>query len=211
MFREFLVTKFPQNYPWYKKGAANLIYMAGNIRIHKRMNFLTEQDRKNLMSTVEPGDIIAVGNLRKLYSVVLRNPLTHTILYAGKNRFIHATGNGVEFTTEEHIFKKYDTLAVFRMPNETKNVTSSVIAYALDQIGKPYNFGFKESEERYFCTQLINDAYRTSGYETGLKTRDGGRIKIPLRPADFLKGNFSLVLTSENLKHIDNTLLFTQN
>jgi uncharacterized protein YycO len=206
MFRNIIVRKFPPNYPWYKKSMANLIHITGNIPIHRRENLLTSTDRKNLERVLKKGDILTVGNLRKLYSFVLRNPVTHAILYAGDDSYIHVIGHGVQYTNLDYIFDTYDTLAVFRMPERSEKIISSVIAYSEDQIGKPYNFGFKDSSETYFCSQLINDAYLASGHNTGLRTRDGNRIKIPLCPADFLQGNFSLVATSENL-HYENGAL----
>ena len=204
MFKDYFVAKFPENYPWYKKGAANFIYVAGNIVIHRRNNLLTEIDRINLEKVLKPGDVLTVGNLRRLYSVVIRKPVTHAILYLEKDKFIHVTGNGVEYTTMDYIFQTYDTFAVFRMKKHDETVIRSVLNYTKNQIGKPYNFGFRNSDEKYFCTQLINEAYQESGYKTSLKTNQDGRLKIPLSPADFLKGNFSLVLTSLNLEHSEN-------
>ena len=221
-----IITNFPKNYPLHKKIWANFIYLISGIVIHPRKNFLTKKDMLKTMLHLKKGDILLLGNLREYSATIIKSPLTHATIYIGHKKVIHALGNGITISPLHHLFTEYDTLAILRILKETKHkrkIIKQAITYAKNQLGKPYDFDFNKKHDSFFCTQLINDAYKSTSYNTNLKD-----IKKPknistkikeeitgainaLEPTDFLKGNFKLIFLSHNLKLENKKLIFSEN
>ena len=114
-----LITNFPPNYPLYKKISANCIYFLTGLTITPRNNLLSSNDLIKSLLHLRRGDIVLVGDLRRILASIIGGCFTHAILYVGRKQFIEATGNGVRYSTLNHIFTKYDTLAILRLPKHT--------------------------------------------------------------------------------------------
>lgn len=210
-----LITNFPKHYPFYKKIMANLIYFLTGIIIHPRKNLLSHKDLIKAKLVLRKGDIALLGNLRETSSIFIHGSVTHTALYMGYRKFIHAIGDGVEYVSLHHLFTEYDTMVLLRLPKKTKwrkKTIGVAIAYAKEQLGKPYDFDFTKGVDKIFCTELVNESYQHAGHNTNLRTI--GRIKTfeekilnylsnasrALRPEQFMESNFDIVFLSHNLK-----------
>jgi len=217
--RYYFIKNFPKNYPWYKKIVANIIFFITGTIIHPRKNLLTNEDIKQAKKIIKRGDIILLGNLRTALSEIINDPLTHSSIYMGGRKIIHAMGaEGVQYASYHSTFTNYDTVAVVRIPEKKRNrkeIIKKVIKYAKNQLKKPYDFEFKKGEKKFFCTKLVNNCFTDVGYDTGLssikKSKSKNffsRAKNALRPIDFIKGNFETVFLSHNLKLKNKKLTF---
>lgn len=220
MFERFkkyhIITNFPKGYPFYKKLWANLTYFLTGIIVHQRRNALTHTDLIKARLMLRKGDICLFGNLRESSSFVIRGPFTHATLYLGRKRFIHAIADGVQYTSLHHLFTEYDTLAILRLPKMIRGrrkIIRNVIRHAEAQLGKPYDFDFSPGSGKFFCTELVNYAYRKAKHDTNLKTlspfrkeRDiivkrivsASRALHPVQMAE--EGNFDVVFVSHNIE-----------
>ncbi len=210
-----LITNFPPDYSWWEKILSNLILFFLGIFIFPRSsNLLNKQDKKKISQLLKKGDILLLGNLRSTFAVFLHEPITHATLYLGLNKLIHARKNGVEFINLHYLLNYYDTAVILRLKNRSKNKQKikQAIKYARSKIGYPYNFEFKDTEQAFFCAELVNDAYLQAGYKTNLKSLEVYRNKKTniirltslkrkiLHPVGFLKGNFDIIFLSHNLE-----------
>ena len=152
------------------------------------------------------------GNLREASSLLIKGGLTHASLYIGRKKFVEAVGDGVTVNSLHHFFTEYDTMVIMRLPQDTKNRDVKIkraITHALKQVGKPYDFDFTGRANKFFCTELVNYAFKKAKHNTKLDTM--GRFKgniikklitasRALHPSDFVeRGNFDIIFMSHNL------------
>lgn len=225
IFFKETVKFFPKEYPWYKRTIAQALFLGASIVIQDRDNLLTQKDIRGARKVLQRGDILLVGNLRLLFSKLVSGPVTHSLLYIGKRRFVHATVDGVGYITYQEVANMYDTMVILRVPesHRTRTLTTKAIRFARAQVGKAYNFFLNEKELSFFCSQLVNSAYLDAGYDTQLQTRKRSDFGIDmilhprafgigaLQASDFVKGQFGIVFTSQNLSFRDNKLQFISN
>ncbi len=206
-----VIRNFPKGYSWYKKFFANFIYFWTGIVLHKRKNLLSRRDIIKARLLLRKGDILLLGNLKETSKFLFKQPLTHVALYLGRKRCIHVLGDGVQYGSLHHVFQGYDTLVILRVPKSfrgRRKIIKKAINYAKEQFGKPYDYDFKKGSKCFFCTELVNEAYRKAGYQTKLKSLMKPKYLIErvsnvvnaLKPSDFLKGNFEIIFLSHNLK-----------
>ena len=204
------IDNFPKGYPWYNKIKANLIYFFGGIIIYPRNNFLSKEDILQTKKVLKKGDVLLLGNLEESSVLFIGSPLTHTGIYAGGREVVWGVGDGIKIASLYKVFTDYDTLVILRLPKRVKKrrrFIRKAVRFAKDQVNKPFDFDFaKNNKKSFFCSQLVNEAYRCSGYNTGLiSTRScfikkDDKIHKILHPHDFLTGKFKIVFVSHNLK-----------
>lgn len=205
-----IIHNFPKNEPRWKRIFNNFTFAITVTRTTLRKSLLGKTDLKVLESTLEPGDILLVGQLKRVVHWVVRGPVTHAAIATGNGKIVQATIDGVEEATIEEVIDTYDTLAILRpriANNEKKKIISYAIAYAYDKIGTPFNFFMESGTERFYCTQLVNDAYHHAGFHTGLanSTKRNRLVALTgfntgaLKPKHFVKGNFDIVYLSRHL------------
>jgi hypothetical protein len=210
-----IIRNHPKNYGFFRKILVEIVYLTTVTNIKIRENLLKYSLYKKIKYTLKRGDIVLLGDLKTVVSLFVDAPFTHSAIYLGRNKFIHATGDGVSYTYLKKFFKEYDTIAIFGIPQyvtHRKKIINKAIKFAKDQFGKPYNYSLKKTEKKYFCTQLVNESFKYAGYETGLSTfydepkfrsrilkliNDQGDI---LQPALFFKSKFDLKYVSPNIK-----------
>ncbi len=215
------VYNFPENYPWHRKLISNFLFLVLGTQVLPRKNKLSNKDIRIARKILKKGDVILGGDSRTLFSKLVMNPITHSMLYLGNNKIIHSIGaSGVIYSSLTFVFTKYDTLAILRVPENYKNrktIINETIKYAKLQFKKPYDFELKPENEAFFCVELINKSFKEAGYETGLSVKEGDKIifkksREAIKAHDFLKGNFDLIFHSHNLKIENNKItLLTKN
>ena len=208
------ISNFPKGYPFYKKLFANFIYFITGIIIHPRKNLLNHKDLIKAKYLLKRGDVVLWGNLREVSALFIKGPVTHASLYEGRRTFIEAIGDGVQHNHLHHFFTTYDTMIVLRLPEKTKNKQKKIdlaINHAEAQIGKPYDFDFTGRANKFFCSELVNYAYRKAKHNTKLETvmhfhpKDSLMKKLiiasrALHPIAFAEnGNFDIIYVSHNL------------
>lgn len=215
------VNLFPEKYSRLKRIFAQMIFLCFSIIIHDRDNLLTQKDVKRARKELKQGDILLVGNLRILFSKLVRSPVTHSLLYLGRGKFIHATVDGVGYVSYHEVAVVYDTMVILRISDRSdmkSEIIPKAISFAKAQVGKAYNFFLDEEELSFFCSQLINNAFIHAGYDTRLESRKSSKFGLNtiihpmkfdsgvLRAGDFVLGNFDIVFTSQNVMFLNGRL-----
>ncbi len=186
------------------------------IGIHHRHNLLTTTEILKTYLKLRKGDILLTGNFNTPINLIVPGALTHAALYLGRGKIIHAIRTGVEYNTVKHVLKQSDTIVILRLPQNIKNkhrIIKKTIQYAKQQLGKPYENFFKEDKSHFFCTELVNEAYKYAGHNTKLKSIKPFRTTIEkmeknildvthwLKPIEFLNSNFRIIYHSRNLAY----------
>lgn len=186
--------------------------------IDKRKNWITEEDYMNAVKTLKKGDVILTGLYRTLgWVAVMRGFVNHAIYYAGNGKIIHSLRGGVQEQTLKWLCSYYDGFIALRMKNYGKNkkLIPKLDRFMRSKIGSEYNYAFAERDDKFVCTQLINEGFKHVGYTTKLESF--GRYKrlrkyVPLifvlkAPEVLSNGNFDIVMTTHNYK-VSNSELY---
>lgn len=189
-----IIKNFPKNYPLRMKFLANFIYFFGKTIIHRRKNLLNKKDIKATKKLLKPGDIILTGGFKRLNHLFIGGKFTHSLICFSKGTVIHSIADGVELDPLNRILCEYDTLAILRPKTSSKHKVQKMLSYAKTQLGKPYDYEFKNDKEKIYCSELIINALKSAKINSGLK-----RSTKIFRPQSFLKGNFELVFKSHNI------------
>lgn len=198
------IDNFPKDASTWHKVKANVLFALGITKMTWRKPHLTRKDRRRARKIVRRGDIILVGAHRRLSSLAVHGVVTHSLLYIGKKRVIHAAGDGVEKADYRYLFKEYDTMIILRPRAAKQKDIQGAIDFAESQIGKPfdYDFEFEQESKKLFCSELVNKSYLAAGFETGFSderrsVRD--YLITPHHPSRFLEANFDVVFFSHSV------------
>ncbi len=209
-YEKHIIRNFPKNYPFWKKILANIAFFVFGTIIHHRKNLLNKKDIRQAKKILKKGDIILVGGLRRLTSLIIRGAVTHSMIYLGHNRIIHAIADGVEIDHLYDVFCEYDTLAILRStdhhlnPKIYRKKIEKVLEYAKSKIGKPYDFEFKAGKKEFYCTELLYFSFKKARIDTGVQLT---RKKLPLHPSKFINNHFQIILLSHNLKLVNGEIV----
>jgi hypothetical protein len=206
-----LISNFPKNLSLFRRFLSQLAFLLLATKVTKRKNRLTVVDYRQASEIIEKGDVILAGGFRSVSGLFLGKLFTHILLYQGEGQCIHASADGVDTVGLDELFDSYDNLAILRPrindDAATEKMIEVALSFAQEQIGKPYDFYFKHTSDRYYCTFLIDTAFSRAGFDTGLKIEYRrkkpflfARIHKALKADDFLHGNFHQVFISDSLK-----------
>lgn len=210
-----LVNNFPHNFSIFRRAFSNIAFFILTTKTTRRKNLLTQEDFISAKEVVQKGDVILVGDFRRISRFFTGKFFTHALLYADENKCIHANVDGVSTTLFEKLFEEYDTLLVMRpqIKQNFNQTINNVIAFASQQIGIAYNFYFEYRQDRYICTQLIETSFQKSGVSINIgdkhKTKENrfrifSRIRRVIKADDFLKGDFEILFVSKEIKQQKN-------
>ncbi len=206
-----LVDNFPKDISIFRRILGNIIFFIFITKVTRRKNHLIKDDYVSSKALIKKGDIILVGGFRAISGIFMGKFFTHSLLYIGDNKCIHADADGVDLLPFEELFGQYDSLLILRpqIKNNYEQTIEKVINLAEQQIGKAYNFYFERREDRYICTELIVSVFKKTGVDLGVgpKKRDKkdwfrvfSRIKKAIKADDFLKGNLEMIFVSRRIK-----------
>jgi len=207
-----LVNNFPDNFSIFRRALSNIAFFILTTKITRRKNFLTQEDFILAKGIIQKGDVVLVGDFRRISSLFMGKFFTHTLLYVDKKKCIHANVDGVSTILFEKLFEEYDTLLIMRpqIKHNFNQTIDNVIAFASQKIGTAYNFYFEYRQDSYVCTQLIETSFQESGVNINIgakrkakenRFRIFSRIHRATRADDFLKGDFKILFVSKNIKN----------
>ena len=202
-----IIKNFPPKYPFWKKVYANIIFAIGITKTNSKNSDLTLKDYIRAKNTIKKGDLLLVGNLRRIVKFFVKGPVTHCLMYVGNNKCIHSTEDGVNLVKLEDVFNEYDTALVLRHNNNNEKKFNKAINYAKKQIGKPYDFEFKsdldhtKKVDKFYCSELVYLSLKTGGIRINLNENAPKPFKKSvMHPMSFISENFSQIFTSESLE-----------
>jgi Permuted papain-like amidase enzyme, YaeF/YiiX, C92 family len=127
-----------------------------------------------LVGRLVPGDVdhvaIYLGPDGRCAEAGARGVITFNVLNGEWNTERMARQRGMLFDTFYGIVSPLDVLGY--SDEDEQNMRTAIAQYVLAQVGKPYNLNFlnPETEDAFYCSQLIYKAYQTIGIDmnTGL-------------------------------------------
>ncbi len=214
-FGDFHIVKnFPRDYSPGRKLYVHLFYLACSFQPRPRANWLNIPDLDEVRKTLEPGDILLMGNLRTMLSKFCGGaPITHSGIYTGQESMIHSMCDGVTHKSLEEVLSEYDSLAALRIPKQISGrdvIIEKALRLAEAQRETPYDFFFTDREDAFFCSRFVNTVLNQAGYATNLRSIDQHppqkqfappllkRARSSLQPIDFVQC-LDLVYHSPNL------------
>lgn len=201
------IVNYPLNLNSIKYLFTKFLYRFFNIKIKWRNNYLNYSHYIKTKRIIKKGDLILVGDFKTISGLFMGKYFTHSLIYIGNGKCIHACGRGVQKILLKKVFNIYDTLTILRLDREDsyEKKVKEIIKFAKKQVGKPYDFYLKSSDDKFFCTNLVNMSFFKAGVKTGLKLNTKKywlplRLKKALRADDFLKTNLKIVYSTNNIK-----------
>lgn len=110
-----------------------------------------------IRNIIKPGDILLRRYKHYLDGLLIPGKYSHSALYIGNNKLIHATGKGVK---EINLidFCQCDGLCLLRPVNES--LSNQAVSIAKLNLGKPYDFKFNSNDSsEFYCHELIRICY----------------------------------------------------
>lgn len=190
-----IIKNFPEKYPWWKKTMANMIFFFGKTIIYPRKNLLSNEDLKMAKQLLKKGDVILVGGLRRLSSLIIKGPHTHAMLYIGRSNVVHAVCDGVAIDSLQAVFGEYDTMAILRPKTKSRKKIENACNYAISKLGIPFDYEFQDGSEKFYCSELVKTSLEHAKIKTGIE-----KSKIPIHPKSFKNSYFKVIFLSHNLK-----------
>lgn len=89
---------------------------------------------------------------------------------------LEAMGKGVVLTSLKDFKARSPKILVGRLKNGDEAFLNRACAYGLSLQGKPYDDAFMLNNDRYYCSELIYEAFKTANY---------GKAWFPLEPMTF--------------------------
>lgn len=121
----------------------------GKIGLVRQEPRLTGKQIEEIITLVQPGDII--GRTFDLYldNWLIPGDLDHSSIYIGDNKIIHSVAPCVEEINIIDFLRGADYAGVLR-----PNYLGSIVERAKSALGKPYDFMFSKDESEFYCHEL---------------------------------------------------------
>jgi hypothetical protein len=165
--------KFPKGFNAFQRTLVRIVNGIFGMRLFRIDFKIRHSEILQIRKILKKGDILLMGDLRTVYSKLIEDPLTHSGIYIGRKKIVHAETSGVMVSRLRDVLKNYQTLVILRLPKKLrgrKMIIKEALRYAKSKVGLPYNFSFDKDEGSFYCTQLVNEAYKKANYDTGLDT-----------------------------------------
>lgn len=180
-----------------------LSYQIGKIHIPFARKLITGEDFRSMMKTSpQDGDILLSRTNGELGNVAIPGVFSHVAIIRG-NTVYESTAEGVVRRDIVDFFMNKDVICLLR-PNFTSSENvMNMMNYLENQIGKPYNYKFKfsEEDEMFYCTELAYKTFLRSVPQSPFTLRE--RLGVPtVTPDDFYnaKKKFTIIWKSQSLK-----------
>jgi hypothetical protein len=164
------------------------LYCGGVIFFGDHTAKLKGPDVREIIETLEPGDIVLNRHDHYVSSLFIGGDFSHAGLCVAKDRIIHVGINGI---TEEDIltFTRADAFAIIRSKDRELANIAIERAYKYLEEGVQYDYDFdKYSDDYFYCSEFTDSCY-------GYLMRDNVSETF-IRPSDYLLPNdyFEVVL-----------------
>ena len=140
----------------------------GDIKVQKWPPFLhycpgdyyrvTGRDTDTIRQLLKPGDLLLRGYKDYLDGFFIPGKYSHTGVYAGNGKVIHAVAQGVcQCSLTDYL--RCDKICVLRPKKGQKIALQRIHKW----LGTPYDFDFKSDNGALYCHELAAQAYKELG------------------------------------------------
>lgn len=197
------IERHPRGASWFQRLLANLAFAFAITKRKYRGPLLTDEDYTTSRALLKKGDIVLVGSTRRMSSLIIRGPVTHTLMHVGDEKLIHAWVDGVEEEQYKTLFSEYDTLAILR-PAYNEKEAKAAVETIRSYLGQPFDFWFTSDKESLYCVELLQKVFQSIQFDIGLGRLPWRIVRrhVP-RPADFLRARNADVVFLSKFLHED--------
>jgi uncharacterized protein YycO len=143
----------------------------GHIHFSPKERDIKAHDVMNMFSILQTGDVLLSYTKGELTNTLIDGEYKHCGIYTGQGVVVEAVGHGVRAVTLEEFAASKDKIAICRPLFALDAVCSKAADIAVEQIGKPYDYGFEPNEEAFYCAELVAFCYN--------KATDGATPFVP--------------------------------
>lgn len=166
---------------------SKLLTMFGDIKIFKypfwivydpEQYDLKGSDLRRVLDALCIGDIVCRGYSCYADSLLIPGKYSHSGIYVGNNKVIHAVAEGVS-ECDILDFLMCDRAIVIRPSSIDKDDRiACAIERAHDKLGTPYDFSFAPDKDHLYCHELTSYCYQEYNIEKHIATALGGLLKM---------------------------------
>lgn len=160
---------------------------------------------RDVLKSVEVGDILVRGYSRYLDSAFIPGKYSHSGIYIGDGKMIHSVAEGVcEIDILD--FLQADRCAIIRLSksidtSKRDSIIAEAIKLAKSYIGTKYDFFFTEGDSALYCHELTASCFPTCKIEKSIASALWGIIKkkepVYLAQSFIDSPDFELILEKE--------------
>lgn len=133
---------------------------------------------RGILDVVQVGDILCRGYSCYADSLVIPGKYSHSGIYVGNNKVIHAVAEGVS-ECDILDFLMCDRAIVIRPSSIDKDDRiACAVERAHDKLGTPYDFSFAPDKDHLYCHELTSYCYQEYHIEKHIATALGGLLKM---------------------------------
>ena len=129
---------------------------------------------REILNTLQPGDIIARGYVKYLDGYFIPGKYSHTGVYIGGDTMIHSVAEGV-CKVDVLDFLQCDRCCIIRPKN--RGAVPVAIDRAHMYLGTKYDFSFSAGDDALYCHELTAACFKDLKIEKHIPTLFGGLIK----------------------------------
>lgn len=155
---------------WYSR--PSLLYRAIRaclVPLAKLVNFvdwrcgrpflaLKNTDLMALIATAEPGMVILTYTKHNLANLLIGGKVQHAALVLRRGLVVEATAKGVQIRSMQKLLAQCDGVVLMEPTFATKEQRMLALQFAVDQIGKEYDYDFEYSlstNKSFYCSELV--------------------------------------------------------
>ncbi len=136
------------------------ILSCNNTKVHK--DGFTMQSGTLIFGDLQCGDLCdAIVDVTESYNDF---PMSHVGMLVSRDTIfgvLESLGKGVQITPlHEFLEKMHNKVYLANIKNADSLFIAKAITFGLEQLGKPYNDEFVMDNGKYYCSQLIYDAFK---------------------------------------------------
>lgn len=145
----------------------------GDIKIYKFPFFviynpdtfrIKGEETRDAMAVLKPGDIVLRKYIHYLDGYFIPGKYSHSSIYVGDNKIIHAVAAGVEYI-DVIDFLRCDSFCILRQDNEEIATKAVEFAKKAEEERAKYDFDFSSDNDDYYCHELVATSYADLGIE----------------------------------------------
>ena len=164
------------------KVVAKTAPIIGGIHMPYSRKLITGDDYYKACEVVKPGYIFATKTRGEFGNLMIPGFWSHIAIVSTCGEYvIEATGEGVHKTNLVDFLMKKDYAIALRAKFLSGDERFSAAAYAENQVGKRYDFGFSTTTEQFYCSELAYQAFKNAKPDMPmeLRKRAGNLTVIP--------------------------------
>lgn len=187
----------------FSRAVAPFIKWAGETHVPESIKIVKYQNLLDAKSLWQSGDILLSHTDGEMSDVLIADFWKHAALIVDDQTVVEATALGVHTENAADFWLSKDAVCVLRLKCTTSADAKKAVAWALEQLGRPYDFQLSPSLSQFYCSKLVFDAYaQTMGERFPLKMTPVMDVPV-IAPETFFSdmANLSLVYDSRQHKY----------